>query len=129
MEILDFIVAADELDLQKLIGYIENYIFIEKTAWMKQDPVEILEIVFQHAACKNLRDYCLRAICQKPELVFGSGVFPRLDESILILLLKRDDLAMDEVKIWENLVIWGVAQNQTLGPDIKAWFAEDFAVL
>ncbi|CAG8500217.1 1495_t:CDS:2 [Ambispora leptoticha] len=104
-------------------------IYAEKGEWLRQDPVQILELVFQNQACKSLRDYCLSAICENPGLVFDSSKFLQIDESILILLLRRDDLAMKEIAVWEHLRNWGMSQNPLLKYDVEEWSTNDFATL
>ncbi|CAG8616992.1 7847_t:CDS:2 [Paraglomus occultum] len=128
-EILKIVVAADELDLHTLINHIQTYLITEKTSWLDENPVEILELVFQHAACKSLRDYCLATICKKPSIIFSSPSFTSLDESMLILLLKRNDLGMEEAEIWDHLLQWGIAQNPGLSSDISTWGDEEWSLL
>ncbi|CAJ0876944.1 10857_t:CDS:2, partial [Entrophospora sp. SA101] len=56
--------------------------------------------------------------------------FCALDESVLIPLLKRDDLLMEEIEIWEHLTEWGIAQNLSLNnKNISKWTLEDFDLL
>ncbi|RHZ89563.1 hypothetical protein Glove_13g194 [Diversispora epigaea] len=45
-----------------------------------------------------------------PSLIFESSDFTSLPESTLVSLLKRDDLQKEEVKIWDNIIKWGIAQ-------------------
>ncbi|CAG8652023.1 3161_t:CDS:2, partial [Paraglomus brasilianum] len=71
--ILKILVAAEELDLNRLINHIQNFLIEEKTQWLQEDP--------------------------RPELIFNSENFLSIDEPMLILLLTRDDLAMDEIDI------------------------------
>ncbi|CAI2161659.1 14026_t:CDS:2 [Funneliformis geosporum] len=103
--------AADEIDLPKLYNYIQS--FIVDVDFMQEDPVEILEIVIQHEACSTLKDSCLEKICNHPKKLFDSSKFLSLDKSIIILLLKRDDLSIEEIEIWKYLLKWGIAQMET----------------
>ena len=50
---------------------------------------------------------------------------------MLILLLTRDDLAMDEIDVYEHLMKWGIAQDtcSQLTSDISKWTSEDYAIL
>ncbi|CAG8743493.1 15720_t:CDS:1, partial [Acaulospora colombiana] len=43
--------------------------------------------------------------------------FVSLRESALISLIKRNDLQMEEIKIWEKVIQWGIAKNPTLPSD------------
>ncbi len=37
------------------------------------------------------------------------------------LLLKRDDLCLEEIVIWDNLIKWGLAQNPSIPKDVEKW--------
>ena len=63
---------------------------------------------------KQLQDYCLESICEDPEPFFNSSNFPTLEESILLGLLKREDLQIDEIELWNYLLKWGIAQTSEL---------------
>ncbi|CAB5374960.1 unnamed protein product [Rhizophagus irregularis] len=59
----------------------------------------------------ELQDLCLEIICENPELVFGTTAFTAIEESVLISILKRDDLQMDEIDLWDYLIQWGIAHT------------------
>ena len=63
---------------------------------------------------------------QSPDKLFKSFDFTSLSEKYLISLIKRDDLQMKEVEIWEHVLKWGLARNQTLNPDPKTWSDDVF---
>ncbi|KAG9288943.1 hypothetical protein G9A89_019565 [Geosiphon pyriformis] len=125
-EILKLLVAVDELELDDLSAHIQQYLIKEKHEWLHQDPVQVLDIVFRHEACHSLRDYCLEAICENPKLNFESKGFHSIDRSILLMLVKRDDLDIEEIKIWEYLIDWGTAQHTSLKKEVSKWSREDF---
>ncbi|RHZ45963.1 hypothetical protein Glove_641g17 [Diversispora epigaea] len=50
-------------------------------------------------------------------------------KSALISLLKRDDLQLEEVIIWEYVIKWGIAQNSALPANPKKWNKENFTTL
>ncbi|KAG9288952.1 hypothetical protein G9A89_019574 [Geosiphon pyriformis] len=128
-EILKLLVAVDELELDDLSAHIQQYLIKEKREWLHQDPVQVLDIVFRHEACHSLRDYCLEAICANPKLIFESKGFRSIDRSILLMLVKRDDLDIEEIKIWEYLIDWGTAQHTSLGKEVSKWSREDFTTV
>ena len=47
----------------------------------------------------------------------------------MVSLLKRDDLQLEEVIIWEYVIKWGISQNSTLPGDLKEWTKENFITL
>ncbi|CAB4482706.1 unnamed protein product [Rhizophagus irregularis] len=62
-------------------------------------------------------------------LKFISKDFTNLEEEILIGLLVRNDLDMEESVIWDHLLEWGIAQNPELTIDVSKWKNEDFTLL
>ncbi|KAG9288954.1 hypothetical protein G9A89_019576 [Geosiphon pyriformis] len=128
-EILKLLVAVDELELDDLSAHIQQYLIKEKHEWLHQDPMQVLDIVFRHEACHSLRDYCLEAICANPKVVFESKDFYFIDRSILLMLLKRDDLDIEEIKILEYLFNWGTMQHTSLGKEVSIWCGEDFTAV
>jgi len=69
-------------------------------------------------------DYCLEKICEKPERLFDSDKFINLKAPLLELILKRDDLCLDEIVIWDNLIKWSLAQHPSIQHDVKKWNKE-----
>jgi hypothetical protein len=46
----------------------------------------------------------------------------------LEIILKRDDLNLDEIEVWNNLIKWGLAQDKTLNEDVSKWNQEKFNI-
>src|SRR6185437_13929449 len=51
--------------------------------------------------------------------------FIKLPAPLLEVILKRDDLNLIEIEIWENLIKWGLAQEQAPNQDVSGWNKED----
>ena len=62
--------------------------------------------------------------CDEPKILFDSDKFINLPAPLLELLLKRDDLNVDEIEIWESLLKWCFAQ-QNMKNDPAKWSKED----
>ncbi|GBC40603.2 BTB/POZ protein [Rhizophagus irregularis DAOM 181602=DAOM 197198] len=56
-------------------------------------------------------------MAKSPEKVFNSFDFNSLHEKSLVSLIKRDDLQMKEVELWERVLKWGLEKNSTLLSD------------
>ncbi|RGB32318.1 hypothetical protein C1646_816738 [Rhizophagus diaphanus] len=54
--------------------------------------------------------------------------FPNLPSHLLEIILKKDDLVLDEIEIWENLVKWGLAKDKILDNDVSKWNQEKFNI-
>lgn len=59
----------------------------------------------------------METICSEPEILFNSDDFIDLPAHILEIILRRNDLKLIEIKVWENLIKWGSAQEKILNED------------
>src|SRR5688572_24454918 len=110
--------AADELNIQTLIPCIQEYLINHRHEFLRQqNSIEILETIYQHESFKDLWNFYLEKICEEPEILFKSEKFINLKAPLLELLLKRDDLNLDEIIIWDNLIKWCLAQHSNVSQD------------
>ena len=123
-DILKLLIAVDELNIQPLISYIQEFLIKHQTKFLHQNPTGILEIVYQHETFTDLWNFCLEKICKDPKILFNSDKFINLKSPLLELLLKRDDLNVDEIEIWESLLKWSLAQ-QNMKNDPAKWSRDD----
>ncbi|RGB39404.1 hypothetical protein C1646_754555, partial [Rhizophagus diaphanus] len=100
------------------------FLIEHQTEFLQQNPTGILEIIYQHETFTDLWNFCLEKICEEPKILFSSENFINLKAPLLELLLKRDDLIMDEIEIWEYLLIWCFAQ-QNIQNDPTKWNKDD----
>ena len=111
------LVAANELLLQELVDYLQRYLIEVKFKWIEQNFERTYRTSLQYNSFLELQRFCADFMAKSPEKIFKSLDFTSLPEKSLISLIKRDDLQMDEVKIWERVLKWGLAQNPTLISD------------
>ncbi|EXX73781.1 hypothetical protein RirG_057280 [Rhizophagus irregularis DAOM 197198w] len=128
-ELLDFMIISDEMMLKKLTKLTEDFIVKNQQQFLQNDPVGILQIVYYCKPLINLQEFCLEKICSKPEILFKSDKFIQLPAPLLEIILKRDDLNLKEIEIWENLIKWGLAQEKTLNQDVSKWSKDDINIL
>ncbi|EXX68704.1 uncharacterized protein OCT59_008893 [Rhizophagus irregularis] len=134
-EIFDLLIAADELILDELKDQIQEYLIEHEYTQIQQNIVQVLHIVFGHDVTifKKLRDYSVERVCNNPEILFDSSNFVTLEKHILVELLKRDDLGIEEVKIWQHLIKWGVAHTPLLSnvkfSELSNWTITEFNAL
>ena len=98
-DVLRLLIAVDELNIQQLISYIQEFLIEHKAEFLQQNPTGILETVYQHETFTDLWNFCLQKICKEPKILFDSDKFINLKAPLLELLLKRNDLDMDEIEI------------------------------
>ncbi|POG71261.1 hypothetical protein GLOIN_2v1876131 [Rhizophagus irregularis DAOM 181602=DAOM 197198] len=123
-DVLKLLIVVDELNIQQLISHIQEYLIEHQTEFLHQNPTGILEMVYQHETFTDLWDFCLENICEDPKILFNSDKFVNLKAPLLELLLKRDDLNLDEIEIWESLLKWCFAQ-QNINNDPTKWDKDD----
>ena len=119
-DVLKLLMAVDELNIQQLISYIQEFLIEHQAEFLNQNPTGILETIYQHETFTDLWNFCLKKICREPKILFNSDNFINLKAPLLELLLKRDDLDMDEIEIWECLLKWCFAQQNVNG-DPTEW--------
>ncbi|RIB00200.1 hypothetical protein C2G38_2235180 [Gigaspora rosea] len=61
--------------------------------------------------------------------LFDSEEFTSFQENALVSSIERDDLQMEEVKIWNYIIKWGIAQNPGLSSNPEDWSNENFLAL
>ncbi|CAB4433090.1 unnamed protein product [Rhizophagus irregularis] len=120
--ILSLLIASDELLLdEELFNHVQDYLIEKQTKWVHKNFVLVLNTVFGLDSCKKLQGYCLESICENPFPFFSSKIFPLINKKILFDLLKRDDLQIDEITIWDCLIEWGIEQTPELGSNKAKW--------
>ncbi|GBC13715.1 BTB/POZ protein [Rhizophagus irregularis DAOM 181602=DAOM 197198] len=70
------------------------------------DPPTISQTSFQSNSLLELQRFCIDCMTKHPQKMFKSLNFTSLSEKALVSLIKRDDLQMKEVEIWEHVLKW-----------------------
>ncbi|CAG8504089.1 9502_t:CDS:2 [Paraglomus brasilianum] len=129
-EVLDLFIAADELALSVLFNNIQDYIMTNRDEWVQENLAKLLRTTSRlDSSSQKLFEHCQRVISRSPELIFQTDDFCTLEPEVLLSLIKRNDLAMNEINIWEHVIKWGRSQPPALDPDVTKWSSEDFKTL
>lgn len=107
--------------LTRLVAHIQEFIINSDTPWIDHNLLQIYQTCLHTDSFSQLRKYCEDRITCEPDQFTQSNEFLSLDEKGLLTLLKRDDFAMDEIDIWDNVIRWGIVSCQNLNPDITEW--------
>ncbi|CAG8619051.1 13620_t:CDS:2, partial [Acaulospora morrowiae] len=119
--VVDFILTADKLELNELVNYLQ-YIFIEdRTEWLYKNIDKVYARIFHHPSLKIFKNFYKDIIRNNVELMFQSDNFISIPLSDVILIVSRDDLLVDEVKIWNQVVKWCVSQFPDLLINPEHW--------
>ncbi|RIB11289.1 hypothetical protein C2G38_119043 [Gigaspora rosea] len=128
--IVELMLASCEFFLEEFIKYLENYLIEEKSHWLLLHFANIYSKSFQSDnKLQILQKWCNDIIVKYPTKFFDSENFTSIQENALISIITRDDLQMDEGKIWDYVIKWGVAQNFDLPSDPDNYTLENFQTL
>ncbi|CAG8578392.1 12468_t:CDS:2, partial [Cetraspora pellucida] len=129
-EILRIFIEANVLKLEDLFSDMSTFIEQNLENLLQNDAVGVLEIIFKHVICKSFREYCIYLICLNPNSLFDNSKLIRLDRSILIHILERDDMGiLNEKNILDYLIKWGTAQNEeTSRKGMMNWTSREFKI-
>ncbi|GBB99739.1 hypothetical protein RclHR1_03610015 [Rhizophagus clarus] len=129
-EVLKLYVTSDELYFWGLKDSIQTYIIKEQVNFLKDNPLEVLQTLFQYEPLTLLRDFFLKLICDQPETLFLTKNLV-IEKSLLILIVQRGDLRVEEYNIWAYVLEWGVARMPySLNiNDLSNWTEENFIEL
>ncbi|RHZ44047.1 hypothetical protein Glove_768g8 [Diversispora epigaea] len=127
--IYDLMLAADEFELKELTNKLETLLIETKGSWLKTHFSFIYHFIFSRNDFKKLKNFCNDIVVKYPNLIFDADDFTSLEESALVSLLKRNDLQIEEVKIWDYVIKWGIAQTSTLPTNLDDWTKENFLTL
>src|SRR5438270_6134645 len=59
-DVLKLLIAVDELNIQQLISYVQEFLIEHKAEFLQQNPAGILETVYQHETFTDLWNFCLK---------------------------------------------------------------------
>ncbi|CAG8522871.1 3440_t:CDS:2, partial [Dentiscutata heterogama] len=116
--ILELLVAADELLIQKLIDFIQEFLIKNIGKFLQKDIIKTVHFVAHNNQFNELKEAYLKIICDDPYFIFSTEEFFQLEEEALKLILKCDNLNMKEIEIWIALVEWGINQQKKLKSDM-----------
>src|SRR5579871_1196625 len=125
----EVLLAADKLLLQELVDYLQKYSVENRFVWMEQHFELVHRTSFQSNSLMEIQQFCTNFMAKSPEKIFESLDFTSLSEKSLVQLIKRDDLQMREIEVWEHVLKWGLAENPTFLPDPDTWSDEDFKTM
>jgi hypothetical protein len=124
--ILDVLIAADELNFVEIIDYLQD-IFLKQT----QNSVQryfthFYDVTSQYSNFTKLRNYVKNIVTDLPHIIFRADDFIGLDKETLLYLVKRVDIVIDEIEIWDCLLKWCMAKINLKNKDINDWNIDDF---
>ncbi|CAB4399076.1 unnamed protein product [Rhizophagus irregularis] len=128
--LLDLLLAADELALVELVKYMEEYIITYERDWVQENLASIFATASKYESFTRLwKHFCGEMLAQQPNTLFNSSYFLSLEKPTLLEFIERDDLNIEEVEIWENLIKWAREQTPKIDHNINQITQNDFKEL
>ncbi|RIB24647.1 hypothetical protein C2G38_2168066 [Gigaspora rosea] len=129
--IFELMLVAYELFFDELAKHLETLLIETESHshWLRLNFTRIYQKIFQNNKPQELQKWCNDIVVKYPEKIFDSEDFFSLQENAFVSLISRDDLQMKEVKIWNHVIEWGIAQNPGLPSDPEDWPNEKFLAL
>ncbi|RIA83819.1 BTB/POZ protein [Glomus cerebriforme] len=128
-DILDILIAADELCIIELFDELQKYLIKNESSWIKQNFIYVHEIIFQHDTFIYLKEFWNNTILKEPRLLFEAKNFSEFEESSLIEILEMDDLNIEEIDIWINVIRWAIENFPNNSTSILFWSNDDLNLL
>ncbi|KAG9287972.1 hypothetical protein G9A89_017567 [Geosiphon pyriformis] len=129
-DVLQILIAADELELLELINHVQEHLITNESKWLQESAVKTIQIVSRHEPFGKLKEHYFQMVGNNPQFIFKSNDFLSLEESVLVSLLQKDDLNMEEIEVWQSLIKWGIGNTPRLiEQELVSWDAEKFAAL
>ncbi|RHZ89546.1 hypothetical protein Glove_13g254 [Diversispora epigaea] len=110
--IFNLLMTANEFQLKELMTRLQTFLIENQSSWLKLNFSKIYNSSFQTNNLKALQNYCNDIIAKHPNLIFESTDFNTLPEAALVSIIQRDDLQLEEPKIWDYVIQWGISQNK-----------------
>ncbi|RIB22190.1 hypothetical protein C2G38_2243466 [Gigaspora rosea] len=127
--IFELLIVSNEFRLEELIKHVQLFLLENNASWLRLNFSRVYQASFKDNNLKDLQQFCADIIAKHPNIIFDSDEFLSLPENILIFILKLDNLQMDEGKIWDYTIKWGIAQNPSLPLNPDRWSDENFLTL
>ncbi|RIB30214.1 hypothetical protein C2G38_2027033 [Gigaspora rosea] len=119
----------NEFGLEELVNTVQTQLVKKHASWIRLNFAKVYRICFKSDDFKILQEFCNNIVAKHPSIVFDSQDFENLSEKALVSLLKLDNLQINEGKLWNQVIRWGIAQNSDLDTNPAQWSNAKFSTL
>ncbi|CAG8715189.1 14516_t:CDS:2, partial [Ambispora leptoticha] len=130
-KMVDLLLAVEELMLGDLRSVLQHQTITgtHKTRWISENCPDLLRIVVEFESLKELRHAVIGWICENPSWLYDSHNFATLEKSVILEAIKNERDYLDNILIWDILLRWNIARNNTISLDTSTWSVVVFEVL
>ncbi|CAB4440795.1 unnamed protein product [Rhizophagus irregularis] len=115
------LIAADELCLEELCSYIEDFLLINKEL-LKSNFVFVSHITNIFDQFTKLSQFCKDAFQEDPSVVLRADDFVTLNQERLFEYLTKDNDSLKQIEVWDKLIEWAIAtSDDELPSDVSKW--------
>ncbi|RIB23533.1 hypothetical protein C2G38_2139711 [Gigaspora rosea] len=125
----DLLITSNEFGLEELVKYVQTFLAENNNSWIHLNFFYACQISFKDNNFEDLKKFCTNVITRQPAIIFDADKFITLPESILVYILRLDDLQLDEGNVWDYVIKWGIAQISNLTPNPEQWTDENFLTM
>ncbi|CAB4390301.1 unnamed protein product [Rhizophagus irregularis] len=114
--LIELLIAADEINLDELVDYIQNHIITLDQEWFKRNEIKLYNTLSRYQGVFNiLYEHFEDLISNNPDKFLNNfNLFSELEDDALLSLIQSDNFKMDEIEIWDNLLKWAITKNPNI---------------
>jgi len=134
-EIVELLLACDELnfnqlDFNELLVDLQNKLIEKEKEWVPENTNNLYQISFRYQSFNILQDYFEGLINNTAEYFLKSHDYRNIEKPILMSILKKDILNLEEINIWEYVIQWGIGKIEKVeGKNIPELNEDDYKEL
>ena len=129
LDIIKILVAANELNLQELIMYLQSFLTKNEANWIELNFNLTYQTSFESDSFLELQQYCTDLISKSPNKIFKSLDISTFPGKLLVSLIQNDNHRMSEIQVWHRVLKWELAQNPGLPSNPASFSNDNFFVL
>src|SRR5207248_7135212 len=103
---LKLLEASDELCFSELIEDLQKHFINKKGDWIQQNLIYFHDFLTENQSFSLLQEYFDKLYHNYPELFLESDGMEMMEKTMLVSILERDDLKLDEIDIWNHVIRW-----------------------
>ncbi|RIA84560.1 BTB/POZ protein, partial [Glomus cerebriforme] len=128
-EILTLLKITNEFELYSLVKYIQEFLINNQKVFIQNNAIKFLENIFQCETFELIRNYCLEIISEIPDVLFKNNTFITLSSQMIEFILKQENLVLNEIEVWDNLIKWTHAQHPNISHDPSKWTKDEIEIM
>ncbi|RGB29257.1 BTB/POZ protein [Rhizophagus diaphanus] len=106
---VELLIAADELCLNNLCIFIEEYL-LENKILLKQNFILIHDTTTKRPHFEKLSKFCVFTLTHDPSIIFKTNDFIKIKREFLLNIITKNNHLFNPIEIWDKVMEWAIAQ-------------------